>query len=168
MVYSPSTLDNTSPQGEVVMARLVNMRKSGVHSQLQTMSPGLNCGPDAHFKKHTDRMKGRNPRKADFMIDEIMKLNRESKVFAHDPIDWADTAMKCKMTRSPRGADEIYSTGFKTIWILSVPQHIDSKCITIQNVARQQACSGMWTAKIPPSKLLFIQMVKVDGDKFKY
>ena len=59
---------------EEVLARPVNMRKIGVCAQPQTMSPGLNCGPDAQFNKQTDKTKGRGPEKGDF-IDEIMKLN---------------------------------------------------------------------------------------------
>jgi len=78
-----------------------------------------NCEPNAHFKKETDRTKGRGPKKEDF-IDEIMKLNRERKVFSNYPIDWADTAIKCKMTCSPRGAQKYDVTGFKTIHTLTL------------------------------------------------
>jgi len=93
----------------------------------------------------------------------VFPANRE---ISRSLIDWADTAMKRKMTCSPRGGDANYVTGFKPIWILSVPQHIDPKCITIQNLEKQQARSGMWTANIPPSKIPFIQRSKVGGEKF--
>jgi len=89
--------DTTPPHREVVLARHANMCKFAVRTQLQTVSPGLNCGPDAHFNKHTDKTKGSGPREEDF-FNEIIKLNRERKAFAQDSIDWADTAMKCTIT----------------------------------------------------------------------
>ena len=60
-----------------------------------------NCGSDAHFETPTDRTKRRGPREEN-NIDEIMKLYRERNAFAHDPIDWDDTAIKCNMTCLPR------------------------------------------------------------------
>jgi len=65
--------DTISQQGEVELARLVNMRKDGVRAQLQTMSVGLYCGSYAHCNKYTDRAKGRGPKK-EYFNDEIMEI----------------------------------------------------------------------------------------------
>jgi len=106
--------DTTSPQREVMLARLVNMRKDVVQALFQAMSVGVNCGPDAHLDKQTDRMKGQGSMIED-LIDEIMKLYRKPNAFANDPIDWNDNAIKSKLTCLPRVGDEMYITGFKTI-----------------------------------------------------
>jgi len=68
--------DNKSPQREVVMARLVNMRKDDVRAHLQTMHPSVNCGSDAYFETPTGRTKRHGPREENH-IDEIILLYRE-------------------------------------------------------------------------------------------